>query len=206
MPPRKKIPQKSKGIRKLKRYKKQQCAAMVVDKETGERHRCKRNAVGKSTLCQAHNKNVIASEALIESTLETHAISTYNPVKHPLEFIKLSQMGSSPVEVAASIGISYATLLKWSQKYPEFNTAAEIAKAAYESYWLQKGKDNLNSRSFNTSLFKFLTGNTLGYSDKVESKSFNMNVSGVLAVPNAPESDEAWEDAIKNGPVIDIES
>ena len=65
--------------------------------------------------------------------------------------------------------------------------------ALYESWWLVKGKEGLdNPRDFNTPLYKFLTGNKLGYSDKVESKNFNVN-AGVLVVPKTPESLEEWE-------------
>jgi hypothetical protein len=59
----------------------------------------------------------------------------------------------------------------------------------------KEGKDNLDNRGYNTGLFKFLTGNKLGYSDKIESKNLNVT-AGVLMVPATMEAEE-WEASAK---------
>ena len=73
-------------------------------------------------------------------------------------------------------------------------TAFEVGQVLHEAWYLKTGKDGLKQRGFNTTLFKFLAGNKLGYSDKMESKNFNLNqnVHGVLVVP-AKVSEEEWE-------------
>ena len=81
-----------------------------------------------------------------------------------------------------------------------FNKAYDIGKAMHEAWWIEQGKSGLNNRGFNTSLFKFLTSNKLGYSDKMETKNMNMNVHGVLMVPDKV-SEEEWE---QDEDVIDV--
>jgi len=83
-----------------------------------------------------------------------------------------------------------------------FNTAPEIGQALHEAWWIQQGKNGLTNRGFNTSLFKFLTSNKLGYSDKMETKSLNMNLHGVLMVPDKM-SDDEWEN---DEDIIDFDS
>jgi hypothetical protein len=98
----------------------------------------------------------------------------------------------STVEIAATIGVGEITLKNWSENFQEFSVAFEIGKALHESWWIEKGKSGLESRNFNTPLYKFLTGNKLGYAEKTESKNFNMNTCGVLVVPAKQTVDE-WE-------------
>jgi hypothetical protein len=116
----------------------------------------------------------------------------FNPAIHPLEMIDLSRQGMSDVEIAATIGVSVGTLRGWSEKFEEFAVAYEIGQALHETWWIEKGKTGLEQRNFNTSLYKFLTGNKLGYADKVESKNLNMNLHGVLVAP-APQTMDEWE-------------
>ena len=86
-------------------------------------------------------------------------------------------------------------LKQWAEDYELFSEAYDIGRAMYESWWLRKGKDGLDDpRNFNTTLYKFLTGNKLGYSEKIENKNFNVN-AGVLVVPKTSESAEEWENA-----------
>jgi hypothetical protein len=179
--------------RKLKkRYKKQKCAFYMMNL-AGENIRCKRNAVGSSTLCSDHGGERIDKKNLIlasESTLSIN--SKFKPHIHPILFIDLSRQGMSEVEIAAEFQIGVSTLKKWSETFAEMATAYEIGKALHEAWWLQQGKSGLNNvRNFNTNLFKFLTGNKLGYSDKIQTTNLNMNTHGVLLVPGVV-SESEW--------------
>jgi hypothetical protein len=60
-----------------------------------------------------------------------------------------------------------------------------------EAWWLSEGKNNLDNRGYNVSLYKFITGNKLGYSDKIESRNLNVH-AGVLMVPGSMSLEE-WE-------------
>lgn len=185
-------PEQEKTVRpkKIKKYRKQRCK--YVDEQGNQ---CKYNAVGKSTLCKKHGGDPVIKENLIPAKSEpalVGLVTKYDPVTHPVLFMDYSRMGMSDVEIAAEFKVSVETLRNWAEKYEMFNRAFEIGKAMHEAWWLEKGKSGLNNRGFNTALFKFLTSNKLGYSDKMETKSLNMNVHGVLKVPDAV-SEEEWE-------------
>ncbi len=193
---KKKIEEAKKPLvkRKLKRKK-------IYVKEKCHYHeggiRCTRNAIGNGQLCKLHGgerdlTNVLSPEATqLYLAVKGHSIK-FNPGIHPLQMIDLSRQGMSDVEIAAEIGVGVGTLRGWADQYEEFSLAYEIGQALHESWWLQKGKTGLDQRNFNTSLFKFLTGNKLGYADKVETKNLNMNTCGVLVVPTKQSMDE-WE-------------
>jgi len=51
---------------------------------------------------------------------------------------------------------------------------------------------NLENDRFNNVLFKYLTMNKLGYSDKVETKSTMQGLHGVVVIPNTLSIQE-WE-------------
>lgn len=180
-----------KSKRKVKKYyKKQQCAFVKAD---GTQCKCK--AVGKSTLCEKHGGDAVIKENLYTGTEELmlpNCRVKFNPAHHPLRYIELARDGLSEVEIAAEFEIATITLQDWSEKFESFYLARDIGKAMHEAWWLRQGKDNMNDRSFNTPLFKYMTMNKLGYSDKIEQKSLNMNVHGVLMVPDTV-TEEDWE-------------
>ncbi len=192
-----------KKVRKLKRkkiYVKEKCH--FVDKEG---KRCTRNAIGSGQLCFKHGgtkdlENVLSAEAIQLYNKEVMSIRVFDPAVHPMQMISLSTQGLSNVEIAAEIGVSEATLLKWSEDYEPFTIAFEIAQALHETWWLAKGKEGLDDRFFNTSLYKYLTSNKLGYAEKVESKNLNMMAHGVLVVPGKQTSEE-WEASGKGATV-----
>ena len=189
---------KNKRIKQKKVYPKERCHFI---KSNGKR--CRALAIGSGQLCKKHGGTLDRSSLIKEGSIEHKLIAKlepdtihtvhYDPKVHPFQMIKLSSEGLSEVEIAAKLKISVRKLQRWSETYEMFAEAYDVGMALYESWWLNKGKEGLeNPRDFNTSLYKFLTGNKLGYSDKVESKNFNVN-AGVLVVPKTPKSIEEWE-------------
>lgn len=155
---------------------------------------CEHKAVGKDSLCKRHGGDPVIQENLMsaeEIPSWILAKSKYNPIKHPINFINYSKLGLSEVEIAAKFEVSVGTMRSWAEKFLEFNQAFEIGRAMYEAWWLEEGKHNLDNRNYNVGLYKFLTGNKLGWSDKMESKSLNVS-AGVLLVPGTMEED-VWE-------------
>jgi len=188
-----------KPLRTLKRYIKAKCDFVYPDGCT-----CRNNAVGKGTLCRKHDGDPIIKENMIPITTErslVHYNSKFDPAVHPLMYIELSRTGMSKVEIAAHMETSVSALQSWAEKFESFHTASEIGDALHEAWWIQRGKGGLDSRNFNTSLFKFLTSNKLGYSDKMETKSTNLNIHGVLLAPDAVSEDQ-WE--AENEEIIDV--
>jgi len=189
-----KLKKKYKKNHTKEQYPKAKCAFVSASGKP-----CKRNAVGKSTLCIRHGGTKYDS-SLTLSGEDVHALvesgqTKFLPEIHPIRYIELSKEGLSPVEIAAQFQIGYDTLENWAERYSDFQIAHDIGKVLHEAWWLSKGKDGLEVRHFNTGLFKFLTGQTLGYSDKRENKNINTNLHGVLVVPKKV-TEEEWENPI----------
>jgi len=185
--PKAKLAKITKKVKQIKVYPKAQCAI----------EGCSRNAVGKTDICKKHGGDPVIHENLLlaeEMSSSLLSASKYQPAFHPIQFISLAKEGMSDVEIAAEFGVSTGTLRGWSEKFADFNTAYEVGQAMHEAWWLQEGKNNLDNRGYNTGLFKFITGNKLGYSDKMESKNLNVT-AGVLMVPNQM-TNEDWEKSV----------
>lgn len=184
-----KVTKAPKEVRKVKRttYKRKKC--MFV-KANGER--CGKWAVGRSTLCELHGGEMYVPETSTPLNTELSSNTKFDPSVHPMAFIELSREGQSEKEIAANFMIRPETIKNWADTYKEFATAYEVGKALHEAWWLAKGKEGLDDYRFNTSLYKFLTGNLLGYSDKIEQKNLNATMHGVLVVPDKMGFDE-WE-------------
>lgn len=112
--------------------------------------------------------------------------------KHPLLYIKLSRLGKSDVEIASEFGVSLGTLMRWVSEISEMKEAYEIGQTMYEAFFLKKGVENLDNDRFNNVLYKYLTMNKLGYSDKMETKSTMSGLHGVMVVPSTMSVSE-WE-------------
>ena len=196
--PRRKLTKKTKApidnetrkkLRVIKKYPKERCI------EEG----CQNYAVGKMDVCKKHGgdpiieENLLLPDEILPPALLNH--TKYNPAYHPMAFIEMSRDGMSTVEIAAQFQVAIVTVRKWSETFAEFNTAYEVGQAMHEAWWLAEGKNNLDNRGYNTGLFKFITGNKLGYSDKIESKNLNVT-AGVLLVPGQM-TPEDWEKSAK---------
>lgn len=155
---------------------------------------CEGKAIGKGNFCSVHaNKDSIFLEKSDRETLGGPLLIKYNPIEHPISFIELSAMGLNVAEIAARFNVSVETIHNWRENFPLFDQAFDIGRAALEAWYLREGKNNLNSRFFQTSLFKFLTmNNGLNWTDKMDSKSQVQGQFGVLLMPNQLTADE-WE-------------
>ena len=181
---------KEEPVKKYRRvkYKKARCLHI---KDDGTR--CKRAAIGRGDKCDIHGGEKFAEETLPANYFNAIVENgKYDPVVFPMKYIQLSQRGMSDAEIAADMKVSVRMLQLWAEQYKEFGIAYEIGQAMHEAWYLRVGKGGLNNRFFNTSLFKFLTGNKLGYSEKIETKNMNQNQYGVLLVPGSMSCDE-WE-------------
>lgn len=144
--------------------------------------------------CQNREERGDYSITLNESSrsVSSSISSKFDVGKHPLLYIKLSKEGKSDVEIASLFQISLSTLMRWVHDYEEMKEAYEIGQTMYEAFFLTKGVQNLENDRFNNVLFKYLTMNKLGYSDKVETKSTMQGLHGVVVIPNTLSIQE-WE-------------
>ena len=156
---------------------------------------CNRNAVGCHDVCEKHGGVVVIEQNLLQTYEISDLLkemSKYEPTRHPMEYIRLSQQGYSDSEIASEFCVGVGTMLGWAEKFADFHTAMEIGRSAYEAWWLKEAKRNLNNRNYNTGLFKFVTANKLGFAEKSESKTLSVH-AGVLVVPAPAQSNEEWE-------------
>ena len=185
-----KFERKNNKRKEKKSFKRRKCEH--VDSE-GKRCNCA--ALGSSNVCRKHGAPIGTLAIPYKKTSRSiKQMTKFRPNFHPMQFISMSREGMSDVEIAGSFGVAKDTLLNWAETFEEFAMAYEVGKSLEEAYYIRDGRHNLNNCRYNTSLFKFMTGNRLGYSDKIESRNFNMNVSGVLKIPNKMTESE-WEDA-----------
>jgi hypothetical protein len=182
-------------MKKLKRKKRPKKVVKVYPERRCEHisngERCKFKAVGKSMFCKKHNGDPVVKENLLPDE-HVSFFTKFDPDYHPSAYIELSTQGLSDVEIASAFNISMKTLKRWTEKYLSFNEAYEIGKAHYEAFWLNLMRENMENRRFNTSLLRFNLANTLGYADKVESKSTNVNSFGIAIMPMQM-SESEWE-------------
>lgn len=188
--------------RELGKYEKKRCSFSYRDK-SGNLVQCKSWACGGIDLCRVHAKEMgMSSLDIVKSRdgdvefqklPESYLIRTkFQIEKHPLLYIKMSKMGKSDVEIASEFGISLGTLKRWVSEISEMKEAYEIGQTMYEAFFLKKGVENLENDRFNNVLFKYLTMNKLGYSDKMETKSTMSGLHGVMVIPGTM-SVEDWE-------------
>lgn len=67
--------------------------------------------------------------------------------------VQLGAMGKSRAEIAYELGVVRETLTNWSKAHPEFLGAMTRAKLAEQVWWERKGRDNLESREFQASMW-----------------------------------------------------
>ena len=181
---------KVKKVKKLKKkkdkqpqervkYEKMQCKFIKKNSK-----QCKNFASGKSTLCVKHGGNPIIEKNLVPTSKISPVhlkLTKFDPALHPLQFIALSQQGMNKTQIAAHFKISSVTLSKWCQTYQEMNLASEIGENMNTAWWIDEGKANLDNNRYNTAMFKFMTGNTLGWSDKIDKKSKSTSYSNIFS-------------------------
>lgn len=169
-------------------------ASKSKDEDRSKENQCEGFRVKKCHECQDREEREEHSIALNENNRDIgpSISSKFDVGKHPFLYIKLSKEGKSDVEIASSFQISLSTLMRWVHDYEEMKEAYEIGQTMYEAFFLTKGVQNLENDRFNNVLFKYLTMNKLGYSDKVETKSTMQGLHGVVVIPNTLSIQE-WE-------------
>ena len=168
-------------------------ASKSKDEDRSKENQCEGFRVKKCHECQDREERGEQRDYNITLNESSRGISSkFDVGKHPLLYIKLSKEGKSDVEIASSFQISLSTLMRWVHDYEEMKEAYEIGQTMYEAFFLTKGVQNLENDRFNNVLFKYLTMNKLGYSDKVETKNTMQGLHGVVVIPNTLSIQE-WE-------------
>jgi hypothetical protein len=170
-------------------YKKEKCSFIFPSG-----NRCAYWAIGNGTLCAHHGGSKYAPETRNIPSPPPMTNGHYAPAKHIPRYLIMSKEGYSDVEIAADFCVTLQTLKRWAERYPEFGEVMDVGKTLYEAWWLQKGRRNLGNRDFQVGLFKFITGQKLGYTEKIDASVKQSGNFGVLLVPQKMSVDD-WENA-----------
>jgi hypothetical protein len=176
--------------------------------------RCQHNTVQKQDFCKAHGGKsrldlVDPSTLIPDEVLKTTPGNSgaFDPDKHPMAYIKLSYIGKSPEEIATIFHVGLRTINNWAERYESMYEAKQIGDTMYKAFWIDKGVGNLDNKDFNTNLYKYLTGNLIGFSEKTETRVHQTGTTGVLLIPTPPVSPQEWEKQVQEqSQVLDMET
>jgi transposase-like protein len=109
--------------------------------------------------------------------------------------------GASIVEVCREIGIVKKTFYNWMEAYPEFKEVVDHGMIAAESWWIERGRENVDNRKFNHALWLLMMVNRFkwhsAYAKKEEKKEI-INEHKV-EVKNAVDVDSILQKSIQQG-------
>lgn len=84
--------------------------------------------------------------------------------------VELMSVGASKIEVSAEIGITSETLYDYCEKHPEFSDAVKRGEQLSAAWWERHGRQNLDNKEFNATLWYMNMKNRFKWSDRTESK------------------------------------
>jgi transposase-like protein len=115
--------------------------------------------------------------------------------------IEMFAGGATVVEVCKFLGIHKATFYRWlkDERKGDFKRTIDLGIQASEAFWVQVGRDNLENKSFNTSLYAFMMVNKFNYRstyskqevEKTETKTTTVEVKKAVDVDSILEKLQA---------------
>tara|TARA_R110000751_G_scaffold241703_1_gene342141 strand:- start:25 stop:465 length:441 start_codon:yes stop_codon:yes gene_type:complete len=109
--------------------------------------------------------------------------------------------GGSVIEACHILGIVKQTFYNWYGKYDDFKEVVDFGKVAAESWWIQKGRDNVDNKRFNHALWLLMMVNKFKWHSayaKREEKKEIIN-EHIIEVKNAVDVDSILKKAINKG-------
>lgn len=82
---------------------------------------------------------------------------------------ELMKQGASLIEVAYHLHIARSTLHEWRNTYPEFSDAIKAGIDDSEGWWMTKGRENIENKEFNSTLWYMNMKNRFKWKDKQDS-------------------------------------
>lgn len=82
--------------------------------------------------------------------------------------IEAGTIGKGKIEFAVALGIGKSTLYKLLVDEPEFTETINVALEKSECWWREKGRKNIENKSFNSVLWYMNMKNRWHWSDKQE--------------------------------------
>ena len=115
----------------------------------------------------------------------------------------LFDAGGSIAEVSRMMGISRSTFHSWMAgtdmlKKP-FREIVKLGKEASEAWWLQQGRENIDNRSFNNSLWALNMVNRFSWNSNKKEEKKEIEYKGAVEVKKAVDVDSILERALAQG-------
>ena len=109
--------------------------------------------------------------------------------------------GGSIVEACHLLGIVKQTFYNWYDKHKDFKEVVDFGKIAAESWWIQKGRENVDNKRFNHALWLLIMVNRFKWHSayaKREEKKEIIN-EHKIEVKNSVDIDKILQKAINKG-------
>ena len=115
----------------------------------------------------------------------------------------LFDAGGAIAEVSRLMGISRSTFHSWVSgtdvlKKP-FREIVSLGKEASEAWWLQQGRENIDNRSFNNSLWALNMVNRFSWNSNKKEEKKEIEYKGNVEVKKAVDVDSILEKALAQG-------
>lgn len=87
--------------------------------------------------------------------------------------------GGSVVECSVELDLDRGTLPSWEKKFPEISRIMHRGRNLHQIWWEKKGRINLENEKFSYQGYKWMTMNTIGWSNS-QNVETNVTVSGTI--------------------------
>lgn len=84
--------------------------------------------------------------------------------------IEMMRDGMSITEIAYHLNVAKSTVYEWIDNQAEFSSAIKAGKDFSEGWWMTKGRENISTKEFNSTLWYMNMKNRFGWKDKQESE------------------------------------
>ena len=88
---------------------------------------------------------------------------------------EIMRQGASLEELAYDLDVHTDTVVEWSNVHEDFSVAIKEGRSFAKGWWLKKGREHIENKEFNSTLWYMNMKNRYGWADKHET-SLNATV------------------------------
>lgn len=91
----------------------------------------------------------------------------------------IMEQGGSIVECVSELGLARDTLYQWEKTNNEISDIMGAGRISREAWWVKKGRENMENTNFQSNLYRWMTMNTIGWSNR-QNVDTNVTVSSTI--------------------------